>query len=46
MREFTAMTKRVAAITAWVSIAILVAGAIAQTLSPSPVFEGNTTTPA
>ena len=46
MREFTAMTKRVAAITAWVSIAILVAGAMAQTLSPSPVFEGNTTTPA
>jgi|HubBroStandDraft_6_1064221.scaffolds.fasta_scaffold774510_2 hypothetical protein len=46
MSECTAMTKRVAAITALVSIAIPLAGAIAQTLSPSPVFEGNTTTPA
>jgi quercetin dioxygenase-like cupin family protein len=40
------MTKRVAAITALVSIAIPLAGAIAQTLSPSPVFEGDTTIPA
>jgi quercetin dioxygenase-like cupin family protein len=43
MREWTAMTKRVAAL---VSIAIPVAGAIAQTLSPSPVFEGSTTIPS
>jgi hypothetical protein len=40
------ITKRVAAITAGVSIAIPASGAIAQTLSPSPVFEANTTTPA
>jgi quercetin dioxygenase-like cupin family protein len=39
------MMKRVAAITALVSITIPLAGAIAQTLSPSPVFEGDTTIP-
>jgi quercetin dioxygenase-like cupin family protein len=46
MSECRAMTKRVAAITTLVSIAIPVAGTIAQTLSPSPVFEANTTIPA
>jgi hypothetical protein len=40
------MTKRVAAIIALVLSAIPLAGAIAQTLSPNPVFEGITTTPA
>jgi hypothetical protein len=40
------MKKRGAAITALISIAIPLAGAIAQTLSSSPVFEANTTTPA
>src|SRR6266576_3131453 len=40
-----AMMKRVAAITTLVSIAIPLAGTIAETLSPTPVFEGNTTTP-
>lgn len=39
------MTKRNAAITAFVTIAIPVARAIAQTLSPTPEFEGTTTTP-
>jgi hypothetical protein len=40
------MMKRVAAILALCSIALPLAGAIAQTLSPAPVFEGKTTTPA
>jgi EutQ-like cupin domain len=40
------MMKRVTAITTLVSIAIPLAGAIAETLSPTPVFEGKTTTPA
>jgi quercetin dioxygenase-like cupin family protein len=46
MHECTAMTKRVAPIAALVSIAIPLAGAVAQTLSPALVFEGNTTTPS
>jgi hypothetical protein len=37
---------RIAIGAAVLSIAIPMAGAIAQTLSPSPVFEANTTTPA
>jgi quercetin dioxygenase-like cupin family protein len=46
MSKCAAITKRVAAITALVSIAIPLAGTIAQTLSPSPVFEADTTTTA
>lgn len=46
MRQCRAVTKRVAATAALVAITIPLAGAIAQTLSPSPVFEGNTTMPA
>ena len=40
------MTKRVAAMTALVAIAIPLAGAMAQALAPTPVFEGHATTPA
>jgi hypothetical protein len=40
------MMTRIAIGAALVSIVIPVAGAIAQTLSPSPVFEANMTTPA
>src|SRR5262245_38475060 len=39
------MMKRMAA-TAVISIAIPLAGAVAEPLSPAPVFEGSTTTPA
>src|SRR5260370_31172007 len=46
MHECTVMTKRVAAMTALVAIALHWAGAMAQTLSRTPVFEGNTTTAA
>jgi hypothetical protein len=46
MSESMAMTKRVAAIAAAAAIAIPLAGAMAQTISPSVVFEGNTTIPA
>jgi uncharacterized cupin superfamily protein len=38
--------KRIAACAAPVAIAMPLAGAMAQTLSPIPVFGGNTTTPA
>jgi hypothetical protein len=38
------MTERVAQIAALVSMAIPLAVAVAQTLSPTPVFEGRTTT--
>ena len=38
--------KRIAASAAPVAIAIPLAGAMAQALSPTAVFEGNTTTPA
>ena len=40
------MTKCVAAMTALLAIAVPLAGAMAQALSPTPMFEGNTTTPA
>ncbi len=38
--------KRIATSAALVAIAVPLAGAIAQALSPTPVFEANTTTPA
>ena len=38
--------KRIATGAALVAIAIPLAGAVAQVLSPTPVFEGNTTIPA
>ena len=38
--------KRIATGAALVAIAIPLAGAVAQVLSPTPVFEGNTTMPA
>jgi hypothetical protein len=40
------MTKCVAAMTALLAIAVPLAGAMAQALAPTPVFESNTTTPA
>jgi hypothetical protein len=42
----TAMMKRVAALFALCAITLPLAGAIAETLAPTLVFEGNTTTPA
>jgi hypothetical protein len=46
MRECTAMTKCVAGTAALVAIAMPLAGAMAQNLSPTVVFEANTTIPA
>jgi uncharacterized cupin superfamily protein len=46
VRECTAMTKCVAGTAALVAIAAPLAGAMAQALSPTPVFEGNTTVAA
>jgi hypothetical protein len=46
MSECMAKTKCIAAITTTAAIAIPLAGTIAQTLSPTQVFEGITTTPA
>jgi quercetin dioxygenase-like cupin family protein len=46
MHECPITTKRVAAMTALVAIAIPLAGAMAQALAPTSVFEGNATTPA
>ena len=40
------MTKCVAAMTALLAIAVPLAGTTAQALSPTPMFEGNTTMPA